>query len=419
MGYFEGPRYVAETAGEWYAKFRDYFEAEARVAGIKPPRWVRQEFVERVVRGVAQAIGSLDEALETLVAERLDWTNAPDAGLREAARVLNVQIDDGTPSSVTLTVSAWSTGPVFLPRGTVAAGGGPDGGARWATVEDVTIPAGGFATVVARCEDSGPVSAAPGTITRKISAAPGWDTVTNAVEATVGTNPDTGAAVRARLEAGAFFGGGSPTSVRGAILGVDGVQHAQVYDNELLTPVTVASRTVPARGWGIFVWPATIPQESIRQIGALIWALKRSGTPLSLPTTTGVDGARVTVVDGAGIDRPIGWWWYQARRYQLAISVNAADFEAGFGEARTKSPAIAAVKAVAGTISPGARLPQQDFVTAVNAVPGIYRSSVTIAVETFSGSGIYGSPSAADVLPQAGEVLILDPDSEPAFTVVL
>lgn len=94
----------------------------------------------------------------------------------------------GAPSRVTLSVNL--DAGATLPAGSIAHTTGFSA-VRWVTTEAVTNGGGSAATVTvpAVAEHVGPTPGPAGTITAKVSAVTGWNTVTNAADATPGAWP--------------------------------------------------------------------------------------------------------------------------------------------------------------------------------------------------------------------------------------
>lgn len=119
--------------------------------------------------------------------------------------------------------------------GTVISNGvvGDSNGKKWNLPTTVTIPPGGTITVTATAQDVGDIRAAAGAITQIVTPTRGWQTVTNAAEATPGAPVETDAALRRRqrvstsVPAQSVIGG-----LIGALANLTGVQKWAVYDND-------------------------------------------------------------------------------------------------------------------------------------------------------------------------------------------
>ncbi len=95
-----------------------------------------------------------------------------------------------------------------------------------------TIGGGGTVDLLATAEQTGPKIAAAGTLTVIATPVAGWASVTNALDATPGTNIETDAALRIRREVAIRASGlASLDSIRAAVLAVTGVTACSVFEN--------------------------------------------------------------------------------------------------------------------------------------------------------------------------------------------
>lgn len=132
-----------------------------------------------------------------------------------------------TRSTAILTISGEAG--VVLPVGQKAI---DTDGYIWSTDEDFTIPAGGSGTVPATCDTPGAIPAPAGTITGIYTPLVGWNAVTNAENATPGTNVETDAEVRARRNL--LFNklqNGTAEAIVSALVRLTGVQFVSLIVN--------------------------------------------------------------------------------------------------------------------------------------------------------------------------------------------
>lgn len=102
----------------------------------------------------------------------------------------------------------------------------------WTLDSGVTIPAAGYTTVGATCEEPGAVIAPAGTIDSVYTPIPGWTGVTNANDASVGTNLETDAELRIRFAAShAMTNSGILDAFVTGLLSVSGVKFVDVVEN--------------------------------------------------------------------------------------------------------------------------------------------------------------------------------------------
>jgi uncharacterized phage protein gp47/JayE len=97
----------------------------------------------------------------------------------------------------------------------------------------VTIDVGGTVEAIATCQIPGPIVANPGEINQIVTPTYGWDSVTNNDAATVGSNAETDAQLRARQAVSTAQPSRTVLEgTKGAIASVIGVTRFKVYEND-------------------------------------------------------------------------------------------------------------------------------------------------------------------------------------------
>nr|PZN76337.1 MAG: hypothetical protein DIU57_17435 [Pseudomonadota bacterium] len=156
----------------------------------------------------------------------------PDSAVGDAldgiAAITGVTRLPATPSRVIATISG--VPGTVLPAGRVASVEGT--GARFRTVEEVTIPEVGSIRVEMVAEDTGPIPAPAGTLTQIDTPVVGWESVINLEDAILGRNRETDEELRARREATLrAVGSGTFESLRAALLLLPGVRQVSLFEN--------------------------------------------------------------------------------------------------------------------------------------------------------------------------------------------
>ncbi len=163
-----------------------------------------------------------------------------------------------------------------LPQGSVAnVVGHPE--ITFASVVSVTNSATGATGVpcVFACQVNGPVVANAGTLTVITAPVAGWNSVTNALDATLGRleERDTPLRIRRRAELAAS-GASTVDAIRADVLEVPGVISVFVFEN--VSEVTDAEG-IPPHNIQVIVYDGASPAATDADIAAAIWASKPSG----------------------------------------------------------------------------------------------------------------------------------------------
>lgn len=177
-----------------------------------------------------------------------------------------------------------------------------DNGNLWALPESVTLDDTGEAVVTVTCQESGPISANIGQINIINTPTSGWTSITNTISATVGRDSETDAELRARQKVSVSNPSQAiTTGILGAVLAVDNVVNAQLYENDTASPVATI---------GGVTNPSNYPANSITMVvdGG---DTEDIATAISIRKTPGcyTDGDVVTVVsDRYGVPKTIRFY---------------------------------------------------------------------------------------------------------------
>lgn len=165
-------------------------------------------------------------ALALLVYNNRTPVTAIGVGLDNLCALVGIKRKPATYSSVQLTMTG-------VAGTTITNGTATDGTNLWNLPSEVTIPENGIITVVATCDKSGSVTAAPNTITTIVNPTYGWLSVTNNYSATPGQDVESDAQLRARYAAATYAP--SETVMDGissAIQSVSAVTRVKGYEND-------------------------------------------------------------------------------------------------------------------------------------------------------------------------------------------
>lgn len=145
----------------------------------------------------------------------------------------------------------------------------------WVLTEDVTSTSAGSYPGVFRSQNPGPFAANAGTLTVITSPQTGWTAGSNPAAAVAGFAADTDTTLRQRRQAElAGEGSGDVDAIRAALLKVEGVINAFVFENTTLVP---DSNGLPGKAFRAVIWDGPTPFAANADIAATIWKEKPTG----------------------------------------------------------------------------------------------------------------------------------------------
>lgn len=165
---------------------------------------------------------------------------------------------------------ATGTPGTVLPAGRVVSVDGT--GARFRSLGEVTIGAGGTAPLVLEAEETGPIFAASGSLTKIETPVSGWDSVTNPLDAVVGRRMETDPELRLRREQLLrATGTGTIEALRAGLLEprIPGALQCRVFENVTLV---ADSDGLPGKAF-----EAVVEGGDDQAIRDAIWQLKPAG----------------------------------------------------------------------------------------------------------------------------------------------
>jgi hypothetical protein len=215
--------YVLKTQNEWFAEEQElYLDID--------PNWNLDASTPDGLKlaSDAEIWANLDELGQRAYNSK-DPNKAKDYDLDVICSLTGTTRNQGTPSTVTLTVKGTS--------GTVIAAGklvsSTYDSTQWSIDTDVTIGAGGTATVTATCTTDGATQASIGTLTRIVSTVGGWQSVTNASVATPGTDVQSNQSLRLeRKRSVSRPGNAQIDNMTAELFAVDNVTRVRIYEND-------------------------------------------------------------------------------------------------------------------------------------------------------------------------------------------
>lgn len=236
------------------------------------------------------------------VYDQFDPSSARFAALDNIGALRNIRRLGEEASRVDLTLVG--TSGTIVPAGSIVQGGGPDGEARWSTVETVTISAG-VASVEGVCTEVGAINAGAGEIDQIVTPISGWAGVSNAAPAVPGRTeePDGPYRLRQRREIRPV-GGRSAGAIRQALLEVSGVQSVSVLENRSSSPVTIGTKDLDPHSVLPIIFPAGLTASQQEAVALALWDWGPSG--IRVGYSGGTDNS--VTVEGEGFEpTAIGW----------------------------------------------------------------------------------------------------------------
>lgn len=383
--------FIADRAADFLTIIQEDFEARLVALGITPDIDWESDTVFGVMAAVLSVrLGGLSEALQAVYDAR-DINNAQGAQLDAVGLLQRVIRNEATHSVATVTLS----GDPFtvIPAGRRVEGGGVDGRARWATIEDVTLDSGGDGSVQVEAEDAGPTEADAGTIDAIVDLVTGWDTVTNAAAAEPGRERETDAAYRLRIVQRAAESAAA-AALRARLRELDYLEAVLVLENDTSAAASVLGVTVDPRAVAVVLYPSTLTPAQMEEVASVIYR----HVPMGISTSPIASPDESRTVDGAdGLAKTIRWSWAA----DVPILVTATlTLEDGYTIADVEADVKAAVAAYVESLAVGAPSFRFKMGAPIAAIEGINNCVLTQALNP-------ASPSAQDLTPTAVQRLTL------------
>lgn len=179
---------------------------------------------------VANEIADNWEAIESVYAAQYPSTG-DGSSLDRLSELTGTIRAPATKSKVTATLNI--NDGITVPAGSIASVVGLPA-VRFVTIDDAVGPGPGAQDVEVEMEgeSTGPIAAPTGTLTVIETPVSGWNSITNAADAVLGTDTETDAALRLRrVEELARAGTGTVDAIRADVTDVDSVTSVRVFEN--------------------------------------------------------------------------------------------------------------------------------------------------------------------------------------------
>lgn len=221
----------------------------------------------QLIASLAAMIGASNNLFLSYVAQ-VDPAFASGRMQDAIARIYYLSRKGALPTTVTC-VCTGATGTI-IPPGALAQA---VDGTIYQSLGQVTIPSSGSVPNTFAAIDDGPIACPAGTLTKIYRVVPGWDTVNNPTDGSVGRVVESRSQFEARRSASVAINAlGILPSIRAAILNVPDVLDAYVTENPTNASQTVGSVTIPANSLYLAVLGGTDAD-----VARAIWKKKAPG----------------------------------------------------------------------------------------------------------------------------------------------
>jgi uncharacterized phage protein gp47/JayE len=339
--------------------------------------------VGNIVRIFADHLAQAWEVLEEAV-NGFDPDNATDARLVALSLLTGVTQDGETKGLCTCTVNLDASQTYAAGDLVAHVADEPDN--RWVNRDEVSSTTAGNYSAVFEAETAGSeFNAAAGTLTIIAGSVAGWNSITNAADATPGNDVQDIEDLRAEREASlARAGSGTVDAMRADVLQVDGVEQVLVEENT--TDATVGA--LSPHSFRVVVWDGDPGAADDDEIAQAIHDTRPAGIPAigdESGTATKADGTTTTVA------------FQRATAVPIFIDVEVVS-EIGVAAEDVQNAILEAV----ANLTVGADVVYYKILSAVFAVDGV--DDVT-----FVQTGISASPSGtANISIDSDEIATFD-----------
>lgn len=216
----------------------------------------------------------------------------------------------------TVVIRATGTPGTVLPVGQIVS----DGTNQFISLADATIPGGGFIDIDFQAQETGTIAAPAGTLTTIVTPVAGWASATNQLDADLGSDIETDAAMRVRRIAALTDPGDTTDSILSEVKKVTGVTNALIFEN---TSEATDPSGVPGKSFETIV-----EGGDDQEIANAIFSKKPAGIEAYGTTLKTVNDSQGNA-HSVGLSRPVDLNIYIV----INVAINAAVYGGGSGVA--------------------------------------------------------------------------------------
>lgn len=309
-----------------------------------------------------QFIGILCEEIQSVlellqeVHTAFDPDQATGNTLSVLAALTGTTRQEATAGTVTLTLNLDAS--TTVPAGSIAAVS-TDNTNRWATDSATTSTGAGDYPAAATCTQTGSIQALAGTITDIVTPVAGWNTVTNASDATTGQDEATDTELRLAREVEVSLPGSSTTSAIAAQISSDVPEIISLVVEENTS--WQSQNGMPPKSIEVIIWDGSTPLAANADIVESIYSQKPAGIQAFGDTV-------VTHTDDEGNDHQIGFTRVTVRNILCDITLVTTGGTEYVGDTAVQQ---AIHDYIETTLSVGGDVRRSDIVRIVDGLTGV------------------------------------------------
>ena len=258
----------------------------------------------QLIGSIAAVLSRADEALVTQ-SNATSIFRSSGQQIDGLASILSVRRNDAQRSTVTVTLSG--VPGTLISMGTRASTTNND---LFRLTADAQLAGNGQVSATMESVETGPITAAAGTLINIVDVVSGWEGVTNPSAASLGRPQEQDTLYRRRYFQDLSRNALTPiAAVESAVVEVTGVRGARAFENDTPNPVTQQNVTIPANS----IWTAVEGGADL-DIAQAIRRSKPAGIPTNGTTT-------VNAPHPSGFDTPIQFTRVELVEIEVALNI--------------------------------------------------------------------------------------------------
>ncbi len=353
--------FEALRAADFIRLGRQAYEDRLSAAGYTDvPDWERDTFLGQTIAVMGVLLGQLSEGQQHIY-DALDEANATGVQADNLAALTGVYRQAATYSQATVTLTG--TPGTVIPAGSLVRGGGDDGQAEWALDAEATIGGGGTVDAVVVAVEAGAVVGLIGAINQILDAVTGWDEVTNAAAADVGSAVERDAELLARRRQSFQVGAWSSiTALESNIRELSYIDAVAVVENNTEDTVSIAGLTLLPHSFHAVIYPDDLTADQKLEIAETLATRAPAGI------YSNGDDEEYTVITSSGATKVIRWTYATDEAVTVDVEL---EIDSTYTAAAVIEAAEDAILAYVADLAVGDPLRRLDLYGVLAAIDGI------------------------------------------------